>query len=502
MASAIENFYSGPMLFERTNNIYVHFHARNIGKAAGGSAISADQAIQNFRDRKKQAIEASKTQYKTLFKNSLSEDSYELLEEVFNNDDLMTKVSQEMGKKFEEALSFDKMQKLMQLQRSEITTNNFAEEILKNSKESISNFNILLKALSEAANLLETDAGGALAAVLSSKYEGEADSKKMGSFLLSALEDFKKDNNEKPISSLQIQQIDQIISSINALGRALQSGKTSSENKDITGSAIRRMVESIFNTGFAESISAILTKTAYVGIGQVIASLSGSQQVEILQSDEFGHLTKTKKGTAAYGKADALFENVKINLEGYNSKITLTVGISDKFYKSNQFPGLKGNEGKQSYSSGYGGNLIQTLSAAFGNNLRYRYLAYNTLAHGRYQNWSIAQQALNEVLLARQIVRLFASRGGNKDFAQFMYVNGQIVPIWNIILSTLNDISLSKSLGGDESQPVTLSIEGRDKIQTQARTRRDSNADRIARTNAAVAKAKITAHLNLKNLTK
>jgi len=42
MASAIENFYSGPMLFERTNNIYVHFHARNIGKAAGGSAISAD----------------------------------------------------------------------------------------------------------------------------------------------------------------------------------------------------------------------------------------------------------------------------------------------------------------------------------------------------------------------------------------------------------------------------------------------------------------------------
>jgi len=88
------------------------------------------------------------------------------------------------------------------------------------------------------------------------------------------------------------------------------------------------------------------------------------------------------------------------------------------------------------------------------------------LAHGRYQNWSIAQQALNEVLLARQIVRLFASRGGNEDFAQFMYVNGQIVPVWNIILSTLNDISLSMSLEGDESQPVTLSIEGRDKIQT------------------------------------
>ena len=76
-----------------------------------------------------------------------------------------------------------------------------------------------------------------------------------------------------------------------------------------------------------------------------------------------------------------------------------------------------------------------------------RYLAINTIGHG-HSEWSIAQQALNEVLLTRQIVRLFSSRGGSSDFAQFMFVNGRIVPIYEIIMSTLEDISLSSSLGG------------------------------------------------------
>jgi len=54
---------------------------------------------------------------------------------------------------------------------------------------------------------------------------------------------------------------------------------------------------------------------------------------------------------------------------------------------------------------------------------------------------------LNEVILTRQIIRLFSSRGGNEDFAQFMFVNGQIVPIWDIIMSTIENISLSSARG-------------------------------------------------------
>lgn len=108
--------------------------------------------------------------------------------------------------------------------------------------------------------------------------------------------------------------------------------------------------------------------------------------------------------------------------------------------------------------------------------------------------------ALNEVILTRQIVRLFSSRGGRSDFAQFMFVNGQIVPIWNIIMSTLQDVSKSASLQGTKTQPVTLSISGRGEIQNATQTYEESLIERIYNVNKAVQRAKIKAELNLNRL--
>ena len=496
--SAALNYYSGPYNYNNGGNIYVHLHVKNIGRAMEGDSISPSSVASIFRERKRQALDASKNQYKVLFKNSLDKKSAELLNQVFNNDDLMTQLQEEMGKKFQQALSVDKMQSLMNIQRS-IANKNFANMILNNSKKSIENFDILLKSLSDAAKLLDTESGARLAALLSHQHKIN-NSQQLGSFLLNALSTFEKENQKILLSGLEIQQADQIVSNIKALANALATNKISN-SKSLTQSAIVKMIENIFNTGFAESISAILKNTAYVTLDQKFkASLTGNQKVQIQYSDEFGKIVASSLGQAAYGKADAFFNNVKIELEGSNKKVTLDIGISDKFYKLNEFPGLKGNKNRNLYSAGSGGSLSEALWSSFGSNLRYLYYAYNTLGHGNRKGWDQAQGALNEVILTRQIVRLFASRGGNADFAQFMFVNGQIVPIWNIIMSTINDISLSSSLHGQHSQPVTLSIPGRDDIQKATQNYRKSLEERIYNVNKAVQKAKITAHVNLNNL--
>ena len=179
----------------------------------------------------------------------------------------------------------------------------------------------------------------------------------------------------------------------------------------------------------------------------------------------------------------------------------MNVGISDKFYKTSYFPNLPGHKKDQSFSSGSGGSLSEALASLFSGNIKYLYLSYNALVHGRDDDWSVAQQALNDLILTRQIIRLFSSRGGSEDFAQFMFVNGQIVPIWQLIMNSSQNLSLSESLGGNKTQPMTLSIEGRGEIQKAGTSWKDRLAQRIYAVNRAVTKAKIKAHLNLNNLT-
>lgn len=504
--SAASNYYSGSYNYGEGGNIYVHLHVGNIGRAMGGQAVPPSEVADIFRERKRQALQASKKQFKTLFINSLNQDGAVLLQEVFNNDDLMALLQKQLGIKFQQALAVDKMQKLMEIERSGIATDKFAQVILKNSKQSIQNFDILLNSLSQACKLLGTESGARFAAILSHGHNVKNVSQ-MGVFLLRAIKEFQKSNDKKLMTDLEIQQGDQIVESINALGKALKRGKTSG-GKQLGQASIRRMIQSIFNTGFAESISAIIKDTAYVSIDQTFkASLTGATTAEIQYSDQFGNIVSKSKGNAAYGKADAFFNNVKVNLSGNgyignNVTINLDIGISDKFYKTSYFPGLKGHQKNQSYSSGSGGSLVQALWSAFGSNLKYLYYAYNTLGHGDRSGWDTAQSALNEVILTRQIVRLFASRGGNEDFAQFMFVNGQIIPIWDIIMSTMENISLSSSQKGEKTQPVTLSITDRGNIEKAARARKVTLEERIYNVNNAVKKAKIVAHVNLNNLTR
>lgn len=505
MSSAAERYYSGSYNYGSGGDIYVHLHVNNIGRAMQGQPVNPDDVANIFRQRKQQALQASKFQFKTLFKNSLDNNSQQLLNQVFNNDDLMTQLQQQMGKKFQQALAVDKMRKLMELQRSGITTQNFAKELISNSEQSLKNFNDLLMALEEAVKLLNMDTGALGAIFADRKNFHSTSASDMGMYLSNALDSYIKNNNKKLMTNLEIQQAEEIINRIRPLANVLKKIKTdigSGKEKSKKAGAIKKITQDIFNTGFAESISAMLKQTAYVEIDKTFkSSLTGAEKVQIQYSDEFGRVVNNTDSIASAGKADAMFSNVKLHINNIGNlgdkTINLNIGISDKFYKSNYFPGLKGNKKDQSFSSGSGGSLTEALWSSFGSNLRYLYFAYNALSHGNRKGWNVAQGALNEVILTRQIVRLFASRGGNADFAQFMFVNGQIVPIWDIIMSTTKNISLSSSEKGSDKQPVNISIQGRGDIQKSAQNYRRTLEQRIYAVNSAVRKAKIKAHVNL-----
>ena len=68
---------------------------------------------------------------------------------------------------------------------------------------------------------------------------------------------------------------------------------------------------------------------------------------------------------------------------------------------------------------------------------------------------------LQDLILTRQLVKLFSSRGGEDDFSQWMLVNGQVISIWQLIMSTEKFVGLSHSQihqTNNQTQLVSLSL--------------------------------------------
>jgi hypothetical protein len=119
-----------------------------------------------------------------------------------------------------------------------------------------------------------------------------------------------------------------------------------------------------------------------------------------------------------------------------------------------------------------------------------------------------ATMALNDLFLSRQINRLFASRGGSIDFAQFILANGEIVSIWELILYAERfSVGLSNSMiqeqkrmGNDPNQALVLSIPDRKDILNAGSL--EDTYRRVTETNQAISKATIQAHLHIDKLRK
>lgn len=443
---AEENSYIGNFILE-DGVYYIHKHAKNIGNASGGS-VSA--IADSYNSQRAQAVQASKTYYKTLLKSSLSSNSVALLNEAFSNDDIMTELNNQMTQAIQKSVNINAIRKGMQLQRAMIS-----KEIDKGLKKgSVKALDDLLNALSKTCLLLKSKEGSTLATILLQARESGGSVAAISGNLKVALQNFIANNNGKTFSG---QQANLVAQTINSLASALSSGKTSSGNK-LTRDAIQKMMDAIFNTGLGESFGGMIKTTAEVNVRNSIKSLTGADKTRIQVTDEKGNITGFQ-GDSSSGKADAKFQNVLIKIDSKNGlnggDILIDIGISNKQYRTQFFPGLTNKVGTLNIGGGSGGTVREALDSVYGAGASYsKYLAYNYLGHGNNAGVKLFTEKIKDLILTRQMMRIFSSRGGSVDFAQFILANGVVVPIWSLIMASENldnqmvTLSFSDSLSG------------------------------------------------------
>ena len=144
-------------------------------------------------------------------------------------------------------------------------------------------------------------------------------------------------------------------------------------------------------------------------------------------------------------------------------QITFNLGLSNKQYRKAAFPAYEEVTKKTEIHGGKSGRIKEALDSLFGvGTSRQKYLSYNYLTwYNQRDQLGVEIEELSDLIATRQLIRIFASRGGIKDFSQFMLVNGQIIPIWNI-LQQMKEASIdeivSLEIEGLPSDPESYSI--------------------------------------------
>lgn len=493
MSNIKTEYYSGPI--SRKGGYYIHYHQENIGKAENNSV---PDIINVFKSQKQKALQESKNAYKYMFKkNLLNSSSIELLNEIFSDDNMMTELNNQMQKALEESIRVDKLQQLMAAQRG-VTEGSgaFAKVYNKTGEDRIKAFSDLLETLSNCCKLLDSEQGSAIAVNLlniKGSLSKTISNVNIGKKLQKAVKDFATTNEGATIDE---QRVAAAAQSINAFANLLITKKTQ-KGEGLTSGSIQRMINHIFSDGFAEGVSSILNNTVDMNIDNAILSLEGRTTYKGTSIKASG-VEKITDKTLAAGKVDILAKNVQFSIESKGGltggTIDINLGISNKTYRKNHFKGLDKRVGSQSYSSGSGGSVKEAINVIFGAKYS-RYLAYNTIAHRSSRPQEA--QALQDIILTRQITRLFSSRGGSKDFAQFIIANGQVVSVWDLIMQTENFVGLSNSIN-KKSQAVDLSIEGFAEVEKAKEI--VNQAQRVYAVNQALNKATIQSYIHLDKL--
>lgn len=492
--------YTGSYIYQNSD-FYIHQHAQCIGRAMNGSAMSDGSLAKMLSSQKGTAINAAKNYYQTLFLDNLtlSEDEMKLLKGVFDEDleEMIRVIDNQVRMQMHDAMDRSTLERLMSLQ---IDSAKAAKNMLNtNSKQSLQAFNSILNSLADASELIDSPLGVDLAILLRhATYKRNMGIAQMGQKLYDAVEAFAK---SAKVLEVNDQRINQVVASLKTMASTLSQGKTASKKKSLTEDNIVDVVDSVFNPGFAEAIASQIKETADMSLENSMTKLTGTKAY-------FGQLTDSsgkvigKDNKKAAGKVDFKLENVAVNLkygpeDSDSMSIDMDIGISNKFYRSLGFPVGKGKTPNLSFSSGSGGTLKEAINAIF-NGERDRYLVYNVVGHQASLGESSA--ALNDLILTRQINRLFATRGGSKDFAQYIFINGEVISIGQLIeYAAGNFIGKSHSqIRKKDDQAISLSIPGRPAILEAVQIREAK--ERTAQINSLINSTTIAAHIHVNKI--
>ena len=271
MAGTLNAFQKGIKYFDPS--YYIHYHQENIGLADGNGKIP--NIITIFKQAHQRASQDALNSYKELLKPNISSNSYELLNEIFNDKNILTELDEEVRIQLQNKLGDNhRLQNLMKIEREIFDPRDGFIKSFQNSGQQISSFNTLLQKLADAARLLKTKEGANLAAAIltaqSSSEKGQT-IKSMGLKLQNAINDFIKNNNGATFSQ---QAAVKAANTINNLASAMITKETKS-GSSYSSSSINRLISRIFDTGFAESIAAMSANLARTTIDQACISLTG-----------------------------------------------------------------------------------------------------------------------------------------------------------------------------------------------------------------------------------
>ena len=505
---ALIDAYTGPMRWgPNASNFYIHIHQENIGRANDGSNSNLAKI---FTDQKQDAGAAALNYYKQLMmQTAMTPESKELLNTIFdqseNNLDLLKQFDEQFKKQISEVINTQALQQLLTTQKH-LSMQNIGQDIAARGQPAIEAFNLLIDTLVECCSYIKGDAGKDLAILLTQNKHSTKGTRFLAvstaTNLNKALDNFIKNNTNETMTYDQKAAV-HIAKKINSLARHLKYERKEAKKKP-TESSINNIVNKIiFSQGFAEAVAGTINETVEKSMtnieGDIVATSGGQIQLTDTKGNIIGW---DEASTNSAGKADVKFKNFQLSLNGIGAidkgSLTLEVGASVKNYITNGFPNESESSSSDLFGSGSGGTIKEALTAIFGDgNIRAFYVAYNILAHGSERPEET--KALNDILLTRQMVRLFSSRAGKKDFAQVMIVNGEVISILDLLLLSQKFMGASKSMQESSSQQVMLSIPERKKIEN---TTGIDRYDRVKNINAAINKARIYAYIRAGKITK
>ena len=513
--------YNNDLSLMYKGDYYIHRHQKNIGRMISeyknnDTGMPVNKMASIFTGLKNNANIAIKNQYKTLYSyNVVGKDSEVLLNEVFKNNDF-DKLDSEIKQMLANRIDSEKIANLVRIQNRINWDLEDLDKALKGTTQDLSSIDSLLTGLADAVTLINKK-GYLLAGIINqARGDGQISVSQFGQNFTQALTQFEMSNKiPRTVEGKQIQDVLNEFKKIAARFQYGTKGGTAKEqsdpNKSITGEFLKNYIDKhFFSTVLAEGLALGIAQSATNSAGMIIKNSldsvkrTGGELVEFEYTNTSGFYNKDNTDSAKQGKADIKLKNVQVDLgyifDNMQGTMTLNIGLSNKSYKALNFGGGSGASSEikgGSISLPRAFNLLTTQS-------KYHYIGYNVLAWTANnapkskeltkdaKDLTDALDALQDALFTRSFVYLFGARG-KVDFANYLLINGQLISLWEVLRYASNTTIKSRSRSGS-FDGLVYSIDGHGSF---GKFLNRSNPDiRISETNALIAQAKITAHLN------
>lgn len=278
---------------------------------------------------------------------------------------------------------------------------------------------------------------------------------------------------------------------LNNVAKSLVNLISAASSQQLSTKAMRGYLNNIFSTGLGESLIATgIARKMVQGADELVDTLLLGTQTPVRQTTTYAQDYHSLINNTF--KPDVGAENFQIAITDKGDAITIQLGLSVKQYGS-----LDKNVSIVSNKP-----FAQAINGLFSDG---KYYVYNTL--GLLSDAQKQYREMKKAIVLSYADNFLTGTGYEKDFAQYIVINGKVYPAYNILKKVVNETSGALSSDRDISDPIVISIEGASAIAAERYKYpgRDSKARAWERAKAInkIISNDLTIHgsLVLKNLT-